>query len=46
MEDSQTPTTTSSGFDDAATVLPAPAVRNFPVVGANPGPRYVLFHFT
>lgn len=39
MQDSDTPTTTSSGFDDA--VLPAPAVRSFPIVGGDPGSRYV-----
>lgn len=40
MQNSDTPTTTSSGFDDA--VLPAPAVRHFPIVGENPGSRYVF----
>jgi len=39
MEESQTPTTTASSFDDV--VLPAPAVRQFPLIGDDPGPRYV-----
>jgi len=41
MDETQTPTTSpspSSSFDEA--VLPAPSVRPFPLVGANPGPRY------
>eukprot|EP00889_Picochlorum_renovo_P008416 jgi/Picre1/35446/NNA_002908.t1 len=37
MEESQTPTTTTSSFDDV--VLPAPAVRQFPLIGDDPGPR-------
>jgi len=41
MDETLTPTTSpspSSSFDEA--VLPAPSVRPFPIVGANPGPRY------
>ena len=33
---------TASQSSDAEPVLPAPRVRPFPIVGANPGPRCVI----
>jgi hypothetical protein len=39
-----TPTTsTISQGSDAEPVMPAPRVRSFPLVGANPGPRFVYY---